>query len=160
MVLMFPLISMMIYFTGCSTESENLEPEDEISGIYMMEGRKTVTTSYEGSEPDKKFSNILIPVKVAWDASKPDLVRFYGLEGTDSGSFKNKVYLNCTRPDDCPVYATKTDDQLEFNLAEENRIYSGNGWIDIGYRVIIHFNTTFQSENILMEFELIGAKNP
>ncbi len=153
----------LVVLGACTPTSSDSDPGDEISGIYIMTGLRTVDTYTDGiaSENEKTETtqtNISLVIKVKLIENNQDKVRFYGLEGADTGNFDEKVFSNCIKPEHCPVYATLNNTKLEFDIVQNGRSYKGSGTITIINQTVMQLNSKFQNGNITIEYDISGVR--
>lgn len=153
----------LVVLGACTPTSSDSDPGDEISGIYIMNGLRTVETypdgvASENEKPEPTQTNISLVIKVKLIDNNQDTIRFYGLEGADTGNFDEKVFSNCTMPEHCPVYTNMNDTKLEFDIVQDGRSYKGSGTITILNQTVIQLNTRFQDGNTAIEYDISGVR--
>jgi len=157
------LTAGLFLFKGCSDSSTSLgpPPEDEIvdriSGMMLVRGLKTTTIySHEGEEPDVDSEHINFLVKLKLSREKEDAVRFYGLEGADTGKFDHMAFPGCTHPDDCEVYGRMTGIQnFEVDLNNQGRTYKAKGTVQT---VDFKIEAEYQYQNVTIHYDLTGER--
>ena len=159
-----PLILMTVLFiTTCKNHSVDPTSMDEISGVYFLEGLKITFLTLSESETEDvtvDTTYFALPTKVLEDFDKKDTLQFIGLEGADVGKNGNRVYPDCSVPDECKIYASLTGEIVEINLSNNGRTYKAQGSLRIRNKPIIELESEFRYQNLRIQYFLSGVPKP
>lgn len=149
-------------FVGCSNSSTNVKINDDVFGIYSIEGQKIITKASksspenEGTTVDTLYVEFLLVISEA--EGREDTIRLYGLQGVDTGEGDNRVYPNCTIPKECKVFAKLEGEDLKIDINNEGRTYQATGKIYQTYDPFIEMSATFNYQNTTIHYEVEGEK--
>lgn len=147
---------------GCGDSSTGNE-DDRVSGILLV-GGKEIKTTYsdwpipEGDEPAKDTTSIGFFLKIQEVGYGNDQLRIVGLEGADVGKYDNRVFPNCTNPEECKIYGKLAGEDLEIDINNNGRSYQATGKIYQTYDPYIEMTATYKYQNITIEYNLEGGR--
>lgn len=161
-ILFIVLLFAISLLNGCTENGVNLEPQepvDNISGLFVLLGPKTVKTystwpisSGEESAEEIRNGGHSINIKLLDD----ETIRIYGLLGADAGKSQEKVFSNCTYTDDCKVFGKKISPQTyEISIENDGRTFNGEMFIQT---VDINVKGIYEYQNKTIEYELRGER--
>jgi hypothetical protein len=143
-------------FGGCSNSSTNTKINDEVFGLYSIEGQKIITNENEETTVDTLYVEFLLMISKA--EAGEDTIRLYGLQGVDTGDGDNRVYPNCTIPEECEVFAKLEGEDLKIDVINDGRSYQATGKIYQTYEPYIEMKATFNYQNTTIYYEVEGEK--
>lgn len=160
-----------IFLFSCTDDTLNpppYEPKEtkiDLSGIWLISGGERVTTYSEwpippNEEPVKEnhgqgFSVLIQQVD-------ENTIRIYGLLGADAGRAEYAVFPECSKPDDCNVFGTKTGEhEWEIDIQNGPRTYHA----EISLKKFINLNEfilegRYEYQNRSVEYLLDGKRVP
>lgn len=160
--LIFLSLTILMSCSGTPSEYE-LEPEDPlawVSGVHYLHGAKTTTGTpcfHCGPDSDNLSEIVTYSVNVDVVEGKSDTIRFFGLYGADAGDTGDRVFPDCSIPDNCKVYASINSSTLDFEIDIENngRRYHATGVIS---QSTLHLTAQYTHDNLTIEYELEGER--
>lgn len=160
-----------IFLFSCTDDTLNPPPyepketEIDLSGIWLLSGSEERTTYSEWPIPpdedpeQEKYSqgfNVLI------QQIDENNIRIYGLVGADAGRAENAVFPECSNPENCKVFGTKTGEhEWEIDIQNGPRTY--NAVIKLKEMIDLNEFTlegTYEYQNKSIEYVLDGRRIP
>lgn len=166
--LLFILLSILglLMIKGCgdsSTSPDDEEEGDQVSGIFYVRG-KEVRTIYsdwpipEGEVPSKDEERISFIIKIQKIRTGSDQLRIIGLEGADVGKYDNRIYPDCTIPEECKIYGNLVGEDLAIDIENNDRSYQATGKIYKTYEPYLEMTATYSYQNVKIEYTLEGVQ--
>lgn len=153
---------------GCGDSSTNMDDDedveaDQISGIFYVTGEeiRTIYSDWpipEGEEPSRDKTRIGFIMKIQKIGDGDDQLRIVGLEGADVGKYDNRVYPDCSTPDECKIYGSLIGEDLEIEIENNGRSYQAAGSIYQTYEPYVEMTATYNYQNVTIQYELEGEK--
>lgn len=152
-----------VLINGCSDSSTSTKIDAQVPGSYLMSGNKIVTKYSdwpisENEEPTVDTLRVDFILVVAIAESKEDAIRLYGLQGVDTGEGDNRVYPNCTIPEECEFFGRLEGEDLEIDVNNNGRSYQATGKIYQTFNPYIEISATFNYQNTTIHYKVEGEK--
>lgn len=151
-----------IFLNGCADSSTNTQVYEKVAGTYSIIGEKIVTTYSEWPIPENEEPTVdtlgvdfLLVITAA--ENREDTIRLIGVEGVDIGEGDNRVFPNCTVPDECEFFGTLVGEDLEISVSKNGRSYQAIGSIYQTYDPYLEMTAVFNYQNITIEYEVEGG---
>lgn len=165
-------LSIVCVLTSCSdnsvTPGEN-EPDDEVSGVYFLEGYKInleICYVSQFCEAGEILSRDTVQTSFAVELelvdNRTDTLLFSGLEGADIG-VNHPEYNGYAADENCSAgsppeycaYASFQDDSLTFDIASQPGHYYGGGTLENNE---LSLQTSFRHRGAGVDYVLSGMK--
>lgn len=158
---MFTVLGVL-FLSGCSDSSTNTGVNENVEGVYSIQGEKIVTRYSDWpipqhEEPAVDTLGVDFLLVIATAEGKEDTIRLYGVEGVDIGEGDNRVFPNCTVPDECEFFGTLVGEDLEISVSNNGRSYKATGNIYQTYDPYLEMTAVFNYQNVTIHYEVEGG---